>query len=444
MSWRRHIAGALLLLPLCACRHAAPPPVTLSYFRLGWSQPDELPTAQSLSQQFSRGTGIELRSLPVPENTLDQMSLSRQLLEQGASGPDALGIDLIWAPVLEKDLLDLRPWLAPEIASLEPALVSSYTVDNKLIALPYQMQVGVLEYRIDLLRQYGYDRPPRTWDELERMAERIQIRERAKGNKDFWGYVWQGADAESLTCNALEWQLDAGGGNIIENNRTISVNNPAAVQAWQRARRWIGWISPPGVVAYQEQDTMNLFDAGNAAFARVWGGATIPVAGKTRLTHVRASSMSSQTGYAGLPGGPVAWTGTLGGSGLAISRHSLHPQQAVELVRFLARAQIQSGTPEWSKQVLEQAGEVDDMPTLQPGNSGSPGRNAIARRPSALAGPAYEQVTRAYSAAVHSVLTRQTGGAEAATRLERQLSEITGFPPGPPTPTHSVPAISPR
>jgi trehalose/maltose transport system substrate-binding protein len=44
-------------------------------------------------------------------------------------------------------------------------------------------------YGPDLLRQYGYREPPETWDELERMAVRIQAGERAKGQKDFWGYA---------------------------------------------------------------------------------------------------------------------------------------------------------------------------------------------------------------------------------------------------------------
>ena len=72
------------------------------------------------------------------------------------------------------------------------------------MAIPYQVNVGALEYRRDLLRKYGYDRPPKTWNELERMAKRIQAGERAEGKKDFWGYVWQGMAGEALTHWALQ------------------------------------------------------------------------------------------------------------------------------------------------------------------------------------------------------------------------------------------------
>ena len=64
------------------------------------------------------------------------------------------------------------------------------------------MNIGVLLYRVDLLQQYGYRAPPKTWEELENMAERIQAGERAKGNKEFWGFVWQGAFLSSdLQCS---------------------------------------------------------------------------------------------------------------------------------------------------------------------------------------------------------------------------------------------------
>lgn len=53
-------------------------------------------------------------------------------------------------------------------------------------------------------------------------------------------------------------------------------------------------------------------------------------------------------------------------------------------------------------------------------------------RPSSETGARYEQVTRAYIATVHSVLTGEKSAALAAASLEKQLSGITGFKIGPP------------
>ncbi len=427
----------LVAVSLSGCSHPQPAkqPVTLSYFRLGWAQPDELPTAVSLSERFTRETGIQLRSIPVPETTLDQLVVSRKLLES-SSGPDVLGLDLIWSGVLEKDLVDLRPYLAQELSSIEPQLLPSYTVDGRLVAIPYNVQVGVLEYRTDLLREYGYEHPPKLWTELESMALRIQRGERAKGNQDFWGYAWQGADAEALTCNALEWQVDEGGGRIIEDNHTISVNNPAAIRAWERGKHWIGWISPPGVLAYREIDTINLYDSGKLAFNRVWGGSPITRSGLARRLHWRSSLPVGKTGYTSIPSGPRAWAATLGGSGLAVSRQSTHPQEAIELVRFLIRSQIQMDEKEESVNPSEP--EVRDVPSLSEllDRAGKPTllKSTVVSRPSSVTGSAYEQVARAYIAAVHSVLAGQKDAPVAAAELEKQLIKITGFKTGPPRP----------
>lgn len=421
------ILSAMILLGSCSRR--AHEPVTLSYFRLGWSQPDELPTAEPLSQKFIRETGIQLKNLPVPENSLDQLDLSRKIL-QGKSGPDVLGVDLIWSGSLAPDLMDLRPYLAAELPSLEPDLLPAYTVDGKLVAIPYTLQTGALEYRTDLLRQYGYDHPPRTWDELERMASRIQAGERAKGNKDFWGYVWQGADAEALTCNALEWQVSEGGGQIIEKDRTISVNNPAAIRAWQRAKRWIGWISPPSVVSYRELDSINVFDSGRAAFNRVWAGTTIARMGRSRKAHWRSSLAEGRTSYTSIPGGAAGRAATLGGSGLGVSMHSVHPQEAIALVRFLIRAEVQSGKEEVLRSSSQ--AEVHDQLSYDDGDKSSQLKTILVNRPSSETGRIYEQVTRDYMDAVHSVLTREKGAPEAAAELEKRLVKITGFTPGPP------------
>jgi len=160
-------AGTLLLcLPLVSCRQPAREPVTLRYPHGYRFEPDEKSKMAALTEQFTLQTGIQIRGMPQPESTFDQLDLFQKLLKPGPAGIDLLGIDLIWSATLASDLVDLAPYSATEISSIEPQLLVSYTLNGKLVAIPYQVNVGALEYRSDLLRQYGYDHPPRTWDEL--------------------------------------------------------------------------------------------------------------------------------------------------------------------------------------------------------------------------------------------------------------------------------------
>jgi trehalose/maltose transport system substrate-binding protein len=422
-------AGSLLLaLTLESCRQSPRQPVTVTVLDPEWSQPDELPGAEQASQEFTRETGILVKHLPVPETSLSQLGLWRKLLREGGGTPDVLGIDVVWPGILDEYLIDLKPYAAAELSSEDPELVASYTVAGKVVALPYHAQIGVLSYHIDLLREYGYQRPPKTWDELEKMAARIQAGERAKGKKDFWGYVWQGAAGEGLTCNALEWQVAEGGGRVIENDKTISVNNAGAIRAWQRAAHWIGWISPPGVVAYQELDSMNMWNSGQVAFRRSWQS-------EFRLSHWQKPVIGDVVGYTSVPGGLGGRAAALGGTGLAVSRSSAHPLEAITFIRSLVQKDQQSRQVRARSELPAQP-ELYDLPLeLQP-HAGpaevGQQRSGLVARPSIVSGNAYEEVTKAYMLAVHSVLSREKSAPDAAATLEKRLVEITGFKTGPP------------
>jgi hypothetical protein len=53
-------------------------------------------------------------------------------------------------------------------------------------------------------------------------------------------------------------------------------------------------------------------------------------------------------------------------------------------------------------------------------------------RPSSVVGNKYEEVSRVYISAVHSVLTGEKGAPEAAAELEKELVQLTGLKAGPP------------
>jgi trehalose/maltose transport system substrate-binding protein len=409
-------------------RPAAQEPVTLTLLE-EWTNKTFSEGRQRELQQFTQDTGIRVNLLPSPESARDKLALWQELLRTGASGPDVYGIDVIWPWMLHEHLIDLRPYFAGEISAQFPTMAASYTVGQKVVAIPYRADIGLLFYRTDLLQQYGYRGPPRTWDELETMAARMQAGERAKGRKQFWGFVWQGAAAEALTCNALEWQAAEGGGKIIEDDKTISVNNPHAIRAWQRAARWVGSISPPSVVEYQEWDALNRWTSGDAAFMRNWPTAYVD-------SGAAGSSVRDRFDTTVLPGGTAPGVGTLGGAGLAVSRSSAHRRESLELVRYLGSKDVQLRR---SRVLAEPPTlpELYDLPAVLETNP----RFALLRqafrtgsvsRPSAVTGKKYQEVTDAYIAAVHAVLTGERSAPDAGAALENELVRITGFKKGAP------------
>jgi trehalose/maltose transport system substrate-binding protein len=426
----RAIVVSVLLASTLACsRSPQNEPVTLTFLDIEWDMSSRPLAAEDL-QAFTRATGIQVKAIPRPDGSLNQLALWRELLQKGSAGPDVLGIDVIWAGILSQYLMDLKPYFSSDLPSASPEILANYTVDGKVLAIPHHAYMGVLLYRTDLLQRYGYLEPPRTWTELETMASRIQAGERARGNKDFWGFVWQGAAGEGLTCAGLEWQMSEGGGRIIEDDTTITVNNPQAMLAWQRARGWVGSISPPSVVSYAKWDADNAWSSGNTAFLRGWAsddslitGLTPPPLGTTRY------------GVTSVPGGRAGRASTLGGNGLAVSRASTHAREAIELVRFLRRRD------------LERAGnsahlnpparlELYELPAVLKPFASAPeskhhGGEAVAR-PAVVAGPLYEAVTKAYIREVRSVVTGEKQPSVAAESLEQELVAITGFRRGPP------------
>ena len=423
------LASALLSASVACSRPPQQEPVTLTFLDIEWDLSTR-PVAAPDLQAFTDATGIRVKAIPRPDGSLNQLALWRELLEKGSAGPDVFGIDVIWSGVLSQYLMDLKPYFSADLSSQSPEILASYTVGDKVLAIPHHAYVGVLMYRTDLLERYGYRGPPSTWTELEMMASRIQAGERARGEKDFWGFVWQGAAGEGLTCAGLEWQMSEGGGRIIEDDKTISVNNPQTILAWQRARHWVGSISPPGVVSYAKWDADNAWGSGKTAFLRGWEsdhslitGLTTPPAGTKRY------------GVTSVPGGRVGRASTLGGNGLAVARASTHAREAIELIRFL-RHRDADRVRESAQSAPPARLEVRDLPAVltpysrlaEAEHSGA----AVVARPSVVAGSRYEEVTKAYIREVRSVLTGEKPASTAAEALEHELVAITGFRRGPP------------
>lgn len=414
----------VLLVLSCCSRQSSREPVTITFVDTEAAHdPSGLGNLayDPRFEEFTGLTGIRVKHEPLPETALDQLQAVRSRLRTPPT-PEVYSIDVSWPNILSEQFTDLKPYFSTELALMNPAVVAAYTVNGKLVAIPYTVDMGALFYRKDLLQKYGYTKPPQTFAELEKMAARIQQGERAKSQGDFWGFVWPGAAGEGLTCNALEWQVAEGGGRIIEDDRTISVNNPHAIRAWQRAAHWVGWISPPSVTSYEEWDAINMFFSGKAAFFRGWAGSYVLGFGGKPID-------GNKFGITYVPGGNGGRAATLGGFGLGVTQSATHTDEAVKFVQILVQSEMQQA--EYRRR--DAGGPNFVSPDIR--------KNTVYRgmvsRPSAVAGQKYEEVDHAYLGALHSVLTGQTKAPDAAAALEKELVRITGFKVGPPGPVQN-------
>ena len=377
----------------------------------------------ALVQPWEDATGHTVTLVPMPASTTDQFGQYRLWLAAGNPDIDVYQTDVIWAPQLASHFVDLSE-VAKDLAPLHfPSIIESQTVNGKLVALPIFTDAPALYYRTDLLEKHGAS-VPKTWEELTATAQMIQDAERAEGNADIWGFIWQGNAYEGLTCNALEWIKSFGGGQIVEPDGSISVNNPQAAAALELAASWVGTISPDGVLAYQEEEARGLWQTGNAVFMRNWPYAY-------GLGNGDDSAVKGLFGVTTLPtgGGNDTSAATLGGWNVAVSKYGDNQEAAISLVLYLANvdAQKQRAINESNLPTIISLYDDADIAAAQPiiPQWKDVFLQAVPR-PSAPTLGSYNEVSSLFWSAVHEVLSGSSSAADALAGVEADLADVKG------------------
>ena len=378
---------------------------------------------KTLVAPWEASSGHTVTMVPMPASTTDQFGQYRLWLAAGTADVDLYQTDVIWAPQLAEHFVDLTE-VAKDLAPTHfPSIIQSQTVGGNLVALPIFTDAPALYYRKDLLEKYGVA-VPKTWAELTVAAQTVQDGERAAGMADFHGFVWQGNAYEGLTWNALEWVKSYGGGQIVEPDGSISINNPNAIAALEQAKAWVGTISPAGVLAYQEEEARGVWQTGNAAFMRNWPYAY-------GLGNGDDSAVKGLISVTTLPVGKEGDTSaaTLGGWNVAVSKYSTKQEAAISLAMYLAgpEAQKQRAINESNLPTIVALYDDADIAAAQPiiPQWKDVFLNAVPR-PSAPTLGNYNEVSSKFWSAVHATLSGNGTAAEHLEVLDSDLTELKG------------------
>lgn len=398
----------------------------------GRTAPETL-MCRGAAEDWAARTGNRVRVFAAPTDPARRLARYLEFLEAEAPELDVMEIDALWCGRLAERLTDLKPLIDGAETAFLPALIGNASAHGRLVALPWYLELGLLYYRSDLLARYRLP-VPRTWADLAESAQRVQEAQRLLGNPGFWGLLWAGGEDEDLTATALEWVASQGGGTLVDTAGRITLDNPRARFALQRAADWLHSITPEVALRAAPPDTLQAFRTGQAAFLRHWSGTwkTLeapgsPVADRIGISPLPAGNGSATHADSAQIGAPRP-AAVLGGGQLAVSRYSRHPREAADLMlaltsagaqhqRLLAAGFIPTRSASFTDpELLAAEPRLPELAAALPG---------LVARPSTPTAGRYPEVSADFAGAVRKVLEGGQTPEAALTDLARRLGDLS-------------------
>jgi len=281
---------------------------------------------------------IHVTLVSAPTNTDTNRATLATQISGGSATPDVFMGDVIWpaqfaAHQLAVPLSDYLPtsyW-----AQFAPGLVAGASYKGKVYGSPLFEDQGFMYYRKDLLAKAGLQ-PPTTWEQVQSDAVKLKNAGLVK-----YGFVFQGASYEGLTCNFMEYLASAGGTATKSDYTTATLDSPAAVKAATFMRSLItSGATPAAVSTFQEAQSMSIFAAGDAGFLRNWdyaySNATTPATGKLKPSQVGVEPMPAFAGQ------PTPGYSNIGGWNMYINPHSKNINLDLTFIKYLASPDAQT------------------------------------------------------------------------------------------------------
>lgn len=330
---------------------------------------------------------------------------------------DVMLVDDIWYAEFVKDgyLWDVSDKIDANMkANIFPAAWDISTVNEKVYGMPWLLDQMYFYYNADMLKQAGFDNPPKTWEEMESQAKVIK----EKGLADY-PMVWEWSQAESAICDFVAL-LYGNGGTLVDAQGKPSFNNEKGqeVLTWMVKTLDEG-ISNPASISYVEEDARNVFSQGKAAFTLNWvymydmannDPKESEVTGKVKMALVPVFDSMAKTG--------LESSTNDGSMGFSVVNKSPNRDAAWEFVKFLTSDPIQKAysahlLPIWSNEY-----KGDSLTALEGLNASNPVTVPafVAQFPTSHVRPKvpyYLEGSKALQLALQEALTKQKSPADA-------------------------------
>ncbi len=297
---------------------------------------DNIGAAQEkIIRAFNKENSGKIEVIPVhlpftKFTTNERKEILARSLRSKSEKMDIFAIDLIWGPRFTKWAVPLNNFFTETFLEKfwKHAIESCY-FEDKLVAMPFYTDVGLMYYRKDLLMKMGIsDRDLRksiTWDQFLKMGSRFK-------NTAYPFFVFAADNFEGMICSFHE-SLPVKNSKEIFGNERINLKNSGAYKSLQLMVDLIHKYkySPREILEFDESKSRLFALENDAVFIRGWPGF---FTNEPDIQPYRDKVKQYQA--APLP----YWSGeqknaVYGGWNLMISKYSKHREQALKFMKFM-------------------------------------------------------------------------------------------------------------
>jgi multiple sugar transport system substrate-binding protein len=383
------VAALALALGVSACggdETSTSGPVTLNWFIFNEQSGAPQKIAERCSKQSNGRYEIKFELLPAQADQQREQLVRRLGAED--SSLDLLGLDVVWTGEFAN-----AGWLAPVPARTARAVsanvfrsvLQTASFENRLYTVPIWSNTQLLWYRKDRIRT-----PPRTWDEMIGMAERIGP---AKGRIQVQANRYEGL---VVLVNQL---IESAGTSILAGPKAVRLDKAPS----ERALAIIGRLSrsevaAPNITTSNEDSARLGFETGDSSFQINYPFVYPSAKGNAPEVFAQMAAAQYPAVEAGRPSKPP-----IGGINIGVSAYSEHRAEAFAATECLVKPenQLEVATLGGLPPVREDLYDQPEIDKVYPGFADQI-REAIrnaAPRPSES--PAYQDLSLAIQRAVH-------------------------------------------
>lgn len=267
-----------------------------------------------------------------PQTLLNYQARVRNQI-QSFQGPDVIKLHNSWASLFSKDLFPAPAKLISLVEfndSFYPVAADSLTKDNKVYALPTELDGIVLYYNEDILKGVNAQ-VPKDWKELVDTATLVTV-------KNQEGVIQTAGVALGSTNNIDYWPEIIG--LLFFQQPQANLKNPGNQAGADVLKFYTQFITDPKIKSWDvtlPKDTQMFID-GKLAFYFA------PVAKADVMAKANPSLNFKTTPVPQLRDKPFAWGSFYS---LAVSAKSPHPDEAWQLVKYLTSSQVQTSLVEY-------------------------------------------------------------------------------------------------